>query len=534
MGELEGPIAGDRRPLDGRDQVPLEQSFEQRGHIGVGREMLQRPAPEHTADHGGVLQQAFVLRVEQVDPGCDQRLDAVGDPVERCTVEIGLEQHARRLLEEQRVALRFFDEQRALFLPLAVGGRQQQRRELVALVGVERRKLDRRRTRIPAAPSRTGVEQVEAGDADEQHRDRAPGACEVLDDLEEALFGPLHVLEDEDERLRIGELLGPAQGRPGDLCVLADPLGRAEQAECDAEQVGDGIALAGEPQFLERLRGRVVVGDARRRFDHRCDRPVRDALAVGERAAGEDGRTLDALRELRDQSRLADSRVAEHRREVGAPVAQRAVVGVLQQLELGLPTDERRLSPPLAGCEQTFCPPRPDRLARSNLDRACVLGVDGAGGQPPRAGTDRHGSGRSRLLETGGEHHGFTGHERRVAVADDHLARFDARAGLQAELVDRLDDREGGTQRPLRVVLVSLGHPECRHHRVTGELLDRASMQLDARRGALEVAVDPATYDLGIARGHERRRVDEIDEEHGCELPLHSASLGSGEHPAWP
>ncbi len=532
VGELEGAIAGDRRSLDRSDQVALEQPFEQRRHVGAGGEMLECAAPEDPADHGRLLQQALVLRPEQVDPGGDQRLDAVRDPVEGRAVEVRLEQHARRLLQEERVPLGLLDEQRALFFCLAACGGQEERGELVALVVVERSDLDRRRARIPAAPRRARVEQLEPRDADQEQRDRATGARQVLDHLEQALVGPLHVLEDQDERLGVCELLGPAQRRPGDLGVRPDPLGGPEQSERDAEQVGDGIALARDAELLEGLGRRVVVRDPGRGLHHRGDRPVRDPLAVGQRATGEHGRPLDAVRELGDQARLADAGVAEDGHEVGPPVAQRAVVRVLQQLELRLATDERRLAAPLARGEHPFRPPRPDRLARPDLERARILGVDRTGGQPPGAGAERDRPRRRGLLEPRGEHDRFAGHEGRIAVADDDLSRLDAGARLEAELVDRLEHGEGRAHGAFGIVLVRLRHPERRHDGVAGELLHRPPVQRYARRRPLEVAVHAAAHDLRVARGDEPRRVDEVHEEHGRELPFHPVSLGTGRYHA--
>ena len=102
-------------------------------------------------------------------------------------------------------------------------------------------------------------------------------------------------------------------------------------------------------ELLERFRGWVDIGDACRRLDHRGDRPERDALAVRERAAREHGRALDAGGELFDEPRLADAWVAEHRDEGGAAVAHRAVVRVVQQLELLLAPHEAGTRPALSG-----------------------------------------------------------------------------------------------------------------------------------------------------------------------------------------
>ena len=60
------------------------------------------------------------------------------------------------------------------------------------------------------------------------------------------------------------------------------------------------------------------------------------------------------------------------------------------------------------------------------------------------------------------------------------------------------------------------------HHRVAGELLDDAPVLLDALRDA-----GRSTASRGAARPRDRSpatsagRVDEVDEQHGCELPFH-------------
>src|SRR5207237_5076740 len=76
-------------------------------------------------------------------------------------------------------------------------------------------------------------------------------------------------------------------------------------------------------------------------LDHLGDRPVRDALAVGKAAPGEDGGALEAGEELARQPALADARVAVEGEERGAAVARGAREGRLEQLELLLAADER-------------------------------------------------------------------------------------------------------------------------------------------------------------------------------------------------
>ncbi len=66
-----------------------------------------------------------------------------------------------------------------------------------------------------------------------------------------------------------------------------------------------------------------------------------------------------------------------------------------------------------------------------------------------------------------------------------------------------------------------LRHAECRHDRVTGELLDDPAVLLDALRNGLEEPRDTPTNDLRVGARDEARGVDDVDEQHGCELSLH-------------
>ena len=62
----------------------------------------------------------------------------------------------------------------------------------------------------------------------------------------------------------------------------------------------------------------------------------------GQAAADEDRRALEAGDELAGEPALADAGLAVDRDERGAAGAHDALVGVLEQLELGLAADERR------------------------------------------------------------------------------------------------------------------------------------------------------------------------------------------------
>ena len=124
-------------------------------------------------------------------------------------------------------------------------------------------------------------------------------------------------------------------------CGLRSPSTASSSPDGQPDQIGDSIVLAARAELLERLLERLVVGDPDRRLDHLGERPVRHALAVRQAAALEHARAVHGVDELAGQAALADARLAVDREDVGAAVAQRSLVRVLEQLQLGLAADER-------------------------------------------------------------------------------------------------------------------------------------------------------------------------------------------------
>ena len=133
-------------------------------HVGVRRERLERAAPEDAADQGGVLERPLVEGVEPVDARGDQRLDGVGDALERAALLVG--EHARRLLEEERVALGLLERERAL-RRRDVGVREQRVDQLAALL---RRSASRARARARAGCRRPRSAAARAGPAAPRRR----------------------------------------------------------------------------------------------------------------------------------------------------------------------------------------------------------------------------------------------------------------------------------------------------------------------------------------------------------------------------
>jgi hypothetical protein len=116
--------------------------------------------------------------------------------------------------------------------------------QLLALLGRERLELGRGGAQAPAAPARPDVEQLGPGEAENHQRRVLDALGQVLDHSSKRLLGPVHVLEDEDQRPRIGELGRPLARRPGDLLLAALGLDPLEHADGEREQVGDRVVAA--------------------------------------------------------------------------------------------------------------------------------------------------------------------------------------------------------------------------------------------------------------------------------------------------
>ncbi len=155
----------------------------------------------------------------------------------------------------------------------------------------------------------------------------------------------MDVLEEEDEWLNVCDSLHHLTRSPGDLLWAALPFERLHQPSGEPEDVCDSLLGAALAELLEGLLQRVVVRDSGRRLDHLAERPVRDAFAVGKRATDEDARPLDAVEELTCETALSDAGLAVDREEVRTAVAEAPVEGVLEELELGVATDERSARP---------------------------------------------------------------------------------------------------------------------------------------------------------------------------------------------
>ena len=130
-----------------------------------------------------------------------------------------------------------------------------------------------------------------------------------------------------------------------------------------------------------------------------------------------------------------------------------------------------------------------------------------------------------RLLEPIGDVHGVTRDERAslASRADDDVARVDSDAKLERageQLAHPLLHRERRVQRALGVILERGRRAEHRHHRIAGELLDRAAGELDLGAHRVVEPLELYPHALRIAVTGERGRPDEVGEQDGDELAL--------------
>ena len=155
--------------------------------------------PEHLAENRGVLKKHLLFLRQRIEPGGDDSLHRFGErqlAVSRQQVAIG--EHADELLGIERVSARPLQE-RGLGLGRKDRSLEQGREEARGLVVVERGERECERVRLPSAPARAAGEQLRPSSPDHENRNPACPIHEVVDEVEQALVGPVKVFEDEDE-----------------------------------------------------------------------------------------------------------------------------------------------------------------------------------------------------------------------------------------------------------------------------------------------------------------------------------------------
>ena len=228
--------------------------------------------------------------------------------------------------------------------------------QLLHRLGRERLEVDRGEVAMTRAPGRPPLEQLGPRLRDDEDRRVAGPLEQVLDEVEQRRVRPLHVLEDHHHRVDVGQPL--EEQPPGGEEVLAlvaaalllepEQVGQPRLDEAALVRVGD-VLLDDRGELGERRARLLVLDDPRAHPDHVRERPVGDALAVGEAAAAVPVRDLDdpveVLVELPAEPRLADPGDPGDRDEVRLALVGAGVEELLDLAQLTVAADERRLEP---------------------------------------------------------------------------------------------------------------------------------------------------------------------------------------------
>ncbi len=560
VGEAVLGLALDRRGLDGVDQL-LGLELGQpgpHGRLGGPGERGQGARPEDPAGHGRVLDQRLARRREHVEPGRDQRLDAVregdgggGQPHHRA----GADQQAPvgeqpdELLGVQRVAAGPLQQRR-----LDLGGQHrlaEQAGDQPGRLGLgQRRQGDGGGPGDPAAPARMAVEQLWPGGG--QHQQPGPGGlgAQVLEELEHRRVGPVQVLDHQHQRMagRHG-LHEPPPGGERLRAVDPGPLG-VDQAEQGGDAGLDPLLVGGVGH--QRGHGRLQLGldlarvvgleHAGLGLDDLGERPEGDPVAVGQAAALAPGDQLragvQAGRQLPDQAALADPGGAGHGHQPRRPGLDGLEVDAFQQVQLGLAADQRGDRPGVdaGAAARPLQPPHRHRVGLAlDPDRPQLLEVEQPPGRPEGRLADHHPARRGHPLEAGGgvDHvpdHALGGLAR--IQVDQHLAGGDADPGRQVQLADGGQHPQGAAHGPLGVVLVGHRGAEHGHHAVADELVQGAAEPLDLGPQPGVVGAQQGADVLGVGLVGAGGEADQVAEQHGDDLALQPGRPGRGQRGA--
>ena len=503
-----GGLAGNRgAPFSAHELLPLErvQPTLDLGAIEIERSR-DRADPEDLADDGSGLDQCLLVGRERVEPRGDDPLDRLGKRQLRLSA---WREHPHVLLRIEWIAA---GASQKLCAALRAEGpvRQKGRQEQTGLRIGERRERDRRRVALAASPPGAAIEKLGSSRTDQHERNAARPIRHVVDEVEQIVVGPVEILEDEDERIRLGDRLeeSPPGGErlaPAVCARLASPAQPRQRPQVTFDPpslhlVGDHPIDRGAELCFGRLRV-VALKHSCVGLRHLAERPVCDSLAVGKRATlapgDEDARVrVQSLVELPHQSALADSGNADECDQLWGAGACRARKRIAERCELGVSPDERG-----AAAERNVdaeardaCHglPRPHRLRLSlGLNRSDLAILDEMLARPARGVVDEDPVDRRGRLQARSCIDDVTRCDafallRAGVEADERLARGDGDANVQLEarvvrvhVRNRVADCKRGEHGARRVVLVGQGRAEDRYDRIADELLDRSAVVLD-------------------------------------------------------
>ena len=296
-----------------------------------GAERLDAAAPEDLAEHGRVLQQLLLGRVEQVEPRSDDALHRVrqlraGGGVQHPCVLLGIEGIAAGLLEQRGPA------RSASSTELPSSSPRSSRRVVVG----ERRQGDRMRVETASAPRRAPFEQLRPRRAEDEQRDVVRPVDEMLDEVERAVVRPVQILEHQDQRVRSAI----ASIR---RCQAANDSSRPPELAAPGRRAGAGglratRVVASVREQLEGGRGLSPRDGAESDSSTPTCARSASATAPNGAAAVRERPSLPPVDEVRlrrpcaeelpDEAALPHARRADERHELRRPLVTRALEGV--------------------------------------------------------------------------------------------------------------------------------------------------------------------------------------------------------------
>ena len=412
----------------------------------------------------------------------------------------------------------------------------------------------------PGPPGRAPLRKLGPRQGDHQDRCVARPLQHGLDEVEQTGVGPVQVLEDQHGRATVGHPLDVPAPRTEQLFTVAH-RGRGEAQQVAQPRFHPAPLVLVGNKVRERSREpgprgvRVVaVHDLGASANHLRERVERDAFAVRRAAALVPvhvlGQPVHVLLQLPHQAGLADPGDTGHVDEPGPWLAPGGQQQLLDQPQVLVPADERRLrrlatQGAAALGDDAHGPPRRHRV-RLALERQPLDGLerDGAGGGPEGAFADEHGARLGRGLQPRRRVDQVAGHDRLVdrsevggGLTGDHGGAGQQRkAELAPERSHVGDDLERGADGALGVVLVRDRCAPDRHDRIADELLHQPAVALHGVGGQVEVAAEHGPDVLGVAVLGEAGEADEVDEQDRHQAPLRvrlrSRGLRRGGHQA--
>ena len=495
MAEAKRILSGEQRPVRADELLADE-----RGQLGreprlLGRERLDDAVVEHLAFDRAALEDGALRRVELVEARCEQRLQR------RRHLDLavaGRLHHRRHLLHEERVAARGF----------AGSARARPRRALVPPI---RASISASASSGASGCSRSTPPQPlrrssSSGRAMQRSRIGAPVDRNATCSRRSRKTSSPHWMSSKTATT------GPSAATASSSLRNAHAISSVEDVPPCPRSAASASAATGSSSSRDALRLELL--------QHLDDGPVGDPLPVRE-AASADDRRVGGGQELRHEARLAHPCRSDDRDQLAARPAARPLPRLGERSQLPLAPDQERVEAPLRGRGRHGNePPRRHGLSlalqRQRLDG---LRLDRVSSQAQRRLGEQDLTGLRRLLQPRGDVHGVTRREPLLG-ARDHLAAADADPPLDAELGQGQLHLRRRLQRAHGIVLVHGRQPEDRHHGVADELLDDAAVALDDRLHPLEVAREQRAERLRVERLAERRRADDVAEEHGHDLPL--------------